>query len=154
VTEHSQQINSTHAAAKSMRKVAAVSRNLKRASSAIEAIVQSASGGNDLTLAHWLILVHLARARTCKQGNLHSETGITAGHLTRLLDELEAKGLVRRRRSTEDRRQMLLSLSDRGRDATLSLLGAIDGHRLLDSLENLQSSLSRFLSISAPEPHQ
>jgi DNA-binding MarR family transcriptional regulator len=141
-------------AAETMHKVATVSRTLKHVSSAIETVVQTAAGDSDLTLAHWLILVHLSRARTCKQGDLHSDTGITPGYLTRLLDELEAKGMVYRYRSTEDRRQILLSLSDRGRDAALSLLAAIDGQRLLSVLDELQWALGRFLSeISEAEPH-
>jgi DNA-binding MarR family transcriptional regulator len=138
-------------AVETMRKVAAVSRSLKRVSSAIETVVQTAAGGRDLTLAHWLILVRLSRTRTCRQGDLNSDTGITAGYLTRLLDELEAKGMVHRRRSTEDRRQILLRLTDRGRNAALALLAAIDRYQPLSALDKLQSSLERFLSILASE---
>jgi hypothetical protein len=49
-----------HAA--TMHKVAEVSRALKSVVSLIETLVQTASGGSDLTLAHWLILVSLCRA--------------------------------------------------------------------------------------------
>lgn len=141
-----QPIDSAQSAAETMHKVAAVSRNLKSAGSALEKIVHTASGGSDLTLAHWLILVHLSRARTRKQGELNAETGINAGYLTRLLDELEGKSMVRRRRSTEDRRQILLTLTDRGRDAALGLLAAIAPYELLSALDKLQGSLDRFLS--------
>ena len=149
-----QPIDSAQTASETMHKVAAVGYSLKRVTSAIETLVQTAAGGGDLTVAHWLILVHLSQERTCKQGDLGSETGITSGYLTRLLDELEAKSMVRRRRSMEDRRQILLCLTDRGRDRALSLLTAIEGYRLLSALDKLQSSLDRFLSISAREAHQ
>ncbi len=43
--------------------------------------------------------------------------------ITRLLDRLEKKGLVRRQRCQEDRRQMLCWISADGRE----LLGALDG---------------------------
>jgi DNA-binding MarR family transcriptional regulator len=134
------------AATETMHKVVEVSRSLKNVVSVIENWVQTASGGSDLTLAHCLILVNLSRARTCKQSDLHSETGITAGYLTRLIDELDAKGMVHRRRSTEDRRQILLRLTNHGRDATLSLLAGIDQHRLLNALDKLKSSLDRFMA--------
>jgi DNA-binding MarR family transcriptional regulator len=133
-----------------MHKVAEVSRSLKSVVSVIETLVQTTSGGGDLTLTHCLILVNLSRSHTCKQSDLHTETGITPGYLTRLIDTLVAKSMVRRRRSTRDRRQILLSLTDHGKDVTLSLLAAIDQHRLLGALDNLKSSLDRFMAVSAP----
>ena len=153
MTERTQRSNTDcQTAAETMHKIAAVSRSLKSTGSAIEKIVQTAAGGGDLTLAHWLILVHLSRTRTCKQGELNAETAITTGYLTRLLDELEAKSMICRRRSTEDRRQILLSLTDRGRDAALALLAAIARYEVLSALDELQSSLDRFLSTFPAQP--
>ncbi|HET7757895.1 MAG TPA: MarR family transcriptional regulator, partial [Steroidobacteraceae bacterium] len=40
-----------------------------------------------------------------------------AGAMTRMLDRLEAKGLIRRRRSPEDRRLVHLELTEEGRAA-------------------------------------
>ena len=62
--------------------------------------------------------------------------------------------MIRRRRSTVDRRQILLSLTDHGKDAALSLLASIDQHRLLNALDQLKSSLDSFMSISVPEDPQ
>jgi DNA-binding MarR family transcriptional regulator len=62
--------------------------------------------------------------------------------------------LIRRRRSTVDRRQIVLSLTDQGKDAALSLLASIDQHRLLNALDKLKSSLDSFTSISVPEDPQ
>jgi DNA-binding MarR family transcriptional regulator len=143
---------SIQAATETMLKLAAISRRLRSAGLVIEKIVHdSADGGGNLTLAHCLILVRLLRDCSCRQSDVHAETGITAGYLTRLLDKLEAQGLVRRQRSISDRRQILLSLTDRGTDAALSLLAAMDAEHLLSPLDKLQSSLDRFLSFSAPE---
>lgn len=83
-----QPFDSAQTASETMHRVSAVTCSLKRVTSTIEAIVQTAAGGGDLTLAHWLILAHLSRIRTCKQADLSSETGITSGYLTRVLDEL------------------------------------------------------------------
>lgn len=151
MTQRQQHSISDQTAAETMHKVAAVSRSLKSTGSAIERMVQSASGGADLTLAHWLILVHLSRARTCKQGEVHAQTGINTGYLTRLIDELEEKSMVRRRRSTEDRREILLSLTEQGRGAALALLAAIAQYELPGLLDRLQASLDGFLRAFAAE---
>jgi DNA-binding MarR family transcriptional regulator len=137
---------SIQTATETMLKLAAISRRLKSAGSVIEKIVHDAADGGNLTLAHWFILVRLLRDSSCKQSDVHADTAITPGYLTRLLDELEAQGMVCRQRSIQDRRQILLSLTDRGKDAALSLLATMDAERLLSPLDKLQSSLERFLS--------
>ena len=100
-------------------KLAAARHTLRSAAAAMEQLVRRASGMTDLTLSHALVLVSLARMPTCKQVDLKSLPGIASPHLTRLLDELAARGLVWRGRSSEDRRQVLLSLTDSGREAAI-----------------------------------
>ncbi len=46
--------------------------------------------------------------------------------VTRLVDRLEAKGLVERRRSSEDRRQVVVRITRAGRDLLTPLDAAID----------------------------
>ncbi len=140
-----------HAAAKTILTAGIVRRSLQYLDSAIEGIVQAAGGSRDLTLPQWLILVHLSRTHESRQGEIYPETGITTGYLTRLLDGLDAKRMIRRHRSAKDRRQMLLSLTDQGEEAALSLLGSIDHCRLLNALDGLKASLDSFMSISLPE---
>lgn len=48
---------------------------------------------------------------------LARSTATDPGHLVRLLDDLKKKGLVQRERSDEDRRQMVVSLTPKGRGA-------------------------------------
>lgn len=82
-----------------------------------------------------LSIVHQADARLAQHGLTHAQWGpmlrlrmlgetsvaalvrdlqIDAGALTRLLDRLEAKGLCARRRSDEDRRVVMVSLTAEG----------------------------------------
>ena len=70
-----------------------------------------------LTNAQWLPLykLHLGSASTVAE--LARECQLDTGGMTRLLDRLEAKGLVRRERSSEDRRVVNLELTDEGREA-------------------------------------
>ena len=60
-----------------------------------------------------LFLILQGRATTLAE--LSRELQIDAGALTRTLDRLEAKGLCRRERSTEDRRVVNLALTDESR---------------------------------------
>lgn len=70
-----------------------------------------------LTNAQWLPLykLHLGSASTVAE--LARECQLDTGGMTRLLDRLEAKGLVRRVRSSADRRVVNLELTDEGHDA-------------------------------------
>ena len=70
-----------------------------------------------LTNAQWLPLykLHLGSASTVAE--LARECQLDTGGMTRLLDRLEAKGLVRRVRSSEDRRVVNLELTDEGHEA-------------------------------------
>jgi DNA-binding MarR family transcriptional regulator len=70
---------------------------------------------HDLTDAQWkpLLMMHLGRAATVAE--LARECTCDAGAMTRMLDRLEAKGLLERARSSEDRRVVNLELTAEGR---------------------------------------
>lgn len=74
---------------------------------------QRASGG--LTSSHLRALVGLTRAPEATIGTLAKEADLTAASATAMVDQLEARGLVERRRSAVDRRQCWISLTDAGR---------------------------------------
>ena len=71
----------------------------------------------DLTDAQWkpLWLLKVGRASTAIE--LAREMDIDAGAITRMVDRLEAKGLIERLRSDEDRRVVHLSLTKTGEAA-------------------------------------
>lgn len=134
-------------------KLATLKHTLRNVAAAMEELVRRASGMTDLTLSHALVLVRLARMPTCRQVDLKSLPGIGSPHLTRLLDELAGRGLVDRSRSSADRRQVLLSLTDSGRDAALRLLRALStlaDHEWLNALDQLGSTLLRCLLQQTP----
>jgi DNA-binding MarR family transcriptional regulator len=70
-----------------------------------------------LTNAQWVPLLKLYMGSASTVAELARECQLDAGGMTRLLDRLEAKGLVRRLRSSEDRRVVNLELTDPGRAA-------------------------------------
>jgi DNA-binding MarR family transcriptional regulator len=129
-------------------KLAAARHTLRSVAAAMEQLVARASGMTDLTLTHALVLVSLARMPTCKQVDLKSLPGIASPHLTRLLDELADRVLLDRTRSSKDRRQVLLSLTDSGRKAAACLLGlsqAFAHNECLDALEQVGATFLRCL---------
>lgn len=72
---------------------------------------------HDLTHAQWLPLYRIARGDCDTMAALARDQALDPGAMTRALDRLEAKGLLRRVRSLEDRRVLKLELSEAGRAA-------------------------------------
>lgn len=69
--------------------------------------------GLGLSQARWLVLLHLARFEVAPtQRELAASVGVEGPTLARLLDSLEAQGLVRRHAVMEDRRAKQISLSE------------------------------------------
>lgn len=78
-----------------------------------------------LTNAQWvpLLKLHLGSAGTVAE--LARECQIDTGAMTRLLDRLEAKGLIRRVRSSGDRRVVNLELTAEGANAARLIPGVL-----------------------------
>ena len=79
------------------------------------------AAGHTITVEQWLLLVNLRN----RNGQLHQEL---AGNtykdkttVTRLLDGLEKKGLVKRAAGTTDRRQKRISITGRGKELLKAL---------------------------------
>lgn len=72
----------------------------------------------ELSAAQWVIIANLAGPEGPKSAaDLCKGISYDAGAMTRMLDRLEAKGLIRRSRSAQDRRLMNLELTEEGRAA-------------------------------------
>lgn len=70
----------------------------------------------DITWAQWGILLQIANGKAHTAAELCRNTGCDTGSTTRMLDRLEQKGLIRRERSTEDRRVVHLRLTEAGKE--------------------------------------
>ena len=69
----------------------------------------------DLTANQWAPLLAIAHGHCSTVAGCARETGIDNGAMTRMLDRLESKGLVRRRRNNDDRRVVNIALTAEGR---------------------------------------
>jgi DNA-binding MarR family transcriptional regulator/N-acetylglutamate synthase-like GNAT family acetyltransferase len=103
--------------------------------------------------------------------HLGQELGLDAGYLSRLLRDLQKRGLITRRPSDTDRRQQRLSLTGRGQEAFArlnaasraeieALLGPLDRsdrHRLLEAMQTIERLLGAEPEHRVPyilRPHQ
>jgi MarR family transcriptional regulator, transcriptional regulator for hemolysin len=69
-----------------------------------------------LTEATWLPLLHLARApKPMRQKDLAASLSLDSSSVVRLLDNLQAAGLIERREEPEDRRAKTIYLTPLGR---------------------------------------
>ena len=73
----------------------------------------------EMSAAQWIIVANLAAGpgEPKSASDLCKVISYDAGAMTRMLDRLEAKGLIRRTRSAQDRRLLKLELTDDGRAA-------------------------------------
>jgi DNA-binding MarR family transcriptional regulator len=76
----------------------------------------------DITAAQFVILVTLAEGNAGPTSVLCKSVSYDQGAMTRMIDRLERKGLVRRQRCPDDRRRINLELTSEGRAVYPKLL--------------------------------
>ncbi|MEJ2603805.1 MAG: MarR family transcriptional regulator [Gammaproteobacteria bacterium] len=69
-----------------------------------------------LTTSQLLVLELLSLAGELTVGGIADRVGLTQGTVTSLIDKLQARELVSRRRGSADRRQVKVSLTEEGRE--------------------------------------
>jgi DNA-binding MarR family transcriptional regulator len=113
-----------------------------------------------LSAAQFIIIASLAKAEgPMSASDLCKGISYDAGAMTRMLDRLEGKGLIRRSRCAEDRRLMLLELTDEGRAAwpRMREVSMAVANRFLRGFtkaeaRQLESFLLRMLENAQPQP--
>jgi DNA-binding MarR family transcriptional regulator len=70
----------------------------------------------DLTHSQLRALIVLDKAVEVTAGELAKSADLNPASVTAMLDQLEANGIVERRRGSQDRRVCMVSLTDKGRD--------------------------------------
>jgi DNA-binding MarR family transcriptional regulator len=95
---------------------------LKRAHLLMLDQLESVVAGSDITITQWVVMMHLREGLAINARDLCAQLRHDSGALTRLIDQLEARGLVQRERSREDRRAVQLRLTDAGMEILAPLL--------------------------------
>lgn len=97
-------------------------RNLM--TSELEALFSSTSG-KGITFAQWAVLMCIRDKIASTPAELCQTTYYDSGALTRLLDQLEQRKLLKRHRSTKDRRIIRLRLTAEGRKTIKAIMGSV-----------------------------
>lgn len=106
-----------------------------------------------VSAAQYVVLVRLAYGQNESASALCEGFSYDPGAMTRMIDRLEAKGLVRRVRTPSDRRRVLIELTDEGRAVCPKLIARAVGvlNRFLDGftqedVAKLEALLQRMLA--------
>jgi len=109
---------------------------LKRAHSLLADHLEPALAASGFTFTQWVVLMHLRDGIALNATVLCAQLRHDSGALTRVLDQLEARGLVQRERSREDRRSVELHLTELGSTTVEQLVPAV--------VKKFNSALSNF----------
>ena len=120
-----------------------------------EASVGRATGEEQLSLRQLSALTMIESGQTTL-GDVARRLLVTPAVVTGLIDRLERRGYVRRISSTDDRRRVLLALTDEGRMAADSVSAALRadmatalGSLSSSELEQLDANLAKLGSIAS-----
>lgn len=111
-----------HYAAASFKARQSIGYLLKRAHGLLMERAEAAFENHDITFTQWVILLRLRDGLGSTAAELCRGVGHDSGALTRVLDQLEKRGLVERSRSKQDRRVVELSLTKQGHTMVQSLI--------------------------------
>lgn len=108
----------------------------------------------DITAAQYVILVTLSDHDVTSASGLCRGVSYDPGAMTRMIDRLEKKGLVRRVRRADDRRKVDLELTDEGKAVRPKLIAAVVkvlNHRLRGFSKAEVEQFAEFLRRMASE---
>ncbi|HEX3927160.1 MAG TPA: MarR family transcriptional regulator [Gemmatimonadales bacterium] len=91
--------------------------NLMRASDSVAGVLQTDMTRNDLTPSQFGVLETLLHRGPLFQGELSQKLLRCTGSITSVVAGLERKGMVERRRESQDKRYVRVSLTAKGRKA-------------------------------------
>lgn len=98
---------------------------IRRLTTIITGRLETAFASQKFTLTQWSVLMHLRDGLARTASDLACAFQHDSGALTRVLDQLERRGLIARRRSARDRRVVELELTAEGQRAIRSLLPTV-----------------------------
>jgi DNA-binding MarR family transcriptional regulator len=116
---------------------------LKRAHVLLVDQLEAAVAESDITATQWVVLMYLRDGLAINASDLCSQLRHDSGALTRVIDQLEARGLVQRERSREDRRAVQLRLTAAGIDTVAALIPSV--------VDKLNFALREFSRAEAAE---
>lgn len=82
----------------------------------------------DFTLTQWIVLIQVRDGLARTASDIANDLGHDSGALTRVVDQLERRGYLQRKRSAKDRRVVELQLTPAGKAIIAELLPLVVDH--------------------------
>ena len=130
---------------------------VKRVRSMLSAAVEREIAGHDVTYEQWGVLLMILKRGVDTAADLARGMDCDTGSMTRMLDRLEAKELIVRTRSTDDRRRVQLELTPGGKRlaerVVASIVKVLNRHLegfSVEELEQFKGFLRRVLANRDP----
>lgn len=104
-----------------------------------------------ISVAEWRVLVHLAHAGKVSVRDIEARVAMEKYEVSRAAKRLREAGLIARRENPDDRRLIILSLTEAGRDLMAELLPLAQAHqaalekRLGPAFRQLEAGLETLL---------
>lgn len=92
---------------------------LKRCGILMTQLAEARFAGQPISFTQWIILIRLTQQDHLSPTDLTEHLGYDMGALTRIVDDLQKKGLVLRERSEHDRRAVQIKATETGRRLAL-----------------------------------
>jgi DNA-binding MarR family transcriptional regulator len=106
----------------------AVGYLLRRTLNLLQPRMESLFVDHEFTFVQWCVLMQLRDGLANRAADISRNLNHDSGALTRVVDQLEARGLIERARSTEDRRIVELALTPAGSEAIEMLIPLVVDH--------------------------
>jgi DNA-binding MarR family transcriptional regulator len=103
----------------------AVGYLLRRTLNLLQPRMEALFTDHEFTFVQWCVLMQLRDGLANRAADISRNLNHDSGALTRIIDQLEARGMIERTRSTEDRRIVVLALTPQGRDALETVIPGV-----------------------------
>jgi DNA-binding MarR family transcriptional regulator len=125
---------------------------IKRSQRLLQERIEGLFEQQNFTLQQWVVLMYLRDGLATTTADMCRDLHHDSGAMTRLVDQLESRKLIERRRSADDRRVVELSLTKTGAEVLETLIPtacnalntALDGFTR-EEVKMLQSMLRRLI---------
>jgi DNA-binding MarR family transcriptional regulator len=147
-----QQVSRQHYSAESFHLQDSIGYLVKRTQRLMLDRIEAVFASQGITFQQWIVLMHLRDGLATTTAGLCHELRHDSGAMTRLIDQLEERGFIGRRRQEADRRVVDLELTSAGRKMVESLIplavdtlnGVLDDFTKAD-VQQLKSLLRRII---------
>lgn len=125
---------------------------IKRSQRLMQDRIEGLFADQGFTLQQWVVMMHIRDGLALTVADLCRELHHDSGAMTRLIDQLEERQLIERRRNPQDRRVIELSLTPKGNEVITQLIHVVtDGLNVLlddftrDEVKILKSLLRKLI---------